>query len=120
MKLVYIIGPFRAKNSWEKEKNVHSALQAAHQVASLGCMPIIPHSMTKAFDGTFSDQFWLDGTLELMRRCDCVFVSEPDRIENSEGSKQEIREARNLKIPIVYGGHGLQFWLTGNKNENKN
>jgi len=98
MKVIYIAGPFRAANAWLVAENVHRAEQAAHEVVKLGAMPLTPHSIGARMDGTATAQFWISGTLELMRRCDAVLVL--PGYGNSEGTKGEIAEAERMKLPI--------------------
>lgn len=61
-------------------------------------MPVTPHSITAKMSGVESDELWVQGTLELMRRCDAVLVL--PGYERSEGTKGEIAEAERLKLPI--------------------
>jgi len=70
-KLIYIAGPYRADN-WRGD--VDSARPHGAEVVERGHYPVIPHANTSHYDGLSSDQFWLDTTLELMRRCDAVLM----------------------------------------------
>lgn len=74
MKLVFIAGPFRGKDSWIVAENVRRAEQLGYEVAKRGAMPLIPHANTAHFNGTMTDQFWLEGTQELLTRCDALVV----------------------------------------------
>lgn len=99
MKVVYVAGPFRAPNAWEIERNIRRAEETAMLlIEQMGIMPMIPHANTRFFHGTQTDQFWLDGTMELLRRCDAVFLGRG--WERSSGSKAEKAEAERLKIPV--------------------
>jgi len=81
----------------------------AFGVAELGAMPLCPHTNTRFFDGTLSGHFWLEGTLELMRRCDAViFVPGWER---SEGSCRERQVAEDSGIPCFDDLEGLGAWL---------
>lgn len=100
MKLVYVAGPYRGANAWAVHNNCLRAEQAAYAIASLGAMPVVPHLNTKNMDGTLTAEFWLEGTLELMRRCDAVYVLEG--WSKSEGTKGEIDEAIRLDLPVFY------------------
>lgn len=100
MKLIYVAGKFRAKTEWEIQCNVHTAEILGHQIAMLGFMPIIPHANTRFFHDIKDDKFWLDGTLEILRRCDAVAMVHNWR--DSEGATGERNEAINLKIPVFY------------------
>jgi len=118
-KLVYIAGPYRASDAWEVTENIHRAERAAREVARLGAMPVTPHSITARMSGVESDELWLQGTLELMRRCDAVLVL--PSYESSEGTKGEIAEAERLQLPIfrpfrfgpqfIIDAVGLANWL---------
>jgi hypothetical protein len=64
-------------------------------------MPLIPHAHTAHFHGEGpsdgADAFWLDGTLELLRRCDAaVFIPGWPK---SSGSRGEWEEAGRLGLP---------------------
>lgn len=61
-------------------------------------MPLIPHANTRYFHGVGSDEFWLQGTLELMCRCDAVYLC--PGWKNSQGSLGEKHEADRRGIPV--------------------
>ena len=106
MRVIYVAGPFRGKNAWEVEKNIRRAEEWSFKLAEAGWMFMCPHTNTRFFDGTQTDKFWLEGTLELMRRCDAVFVCEG--YENSSGTLGEIEEAEKLGLPVFYlDRHGI-------------
>lgn len=107
--VIYVAGPFRGANAWEVEQNIRRAEGLAFQVAQLGAMPLCPHTNTRFFDGTLTGQFWLDGTLELLRRCDAV-VFTPCWLRSS-GAKAEHAEAERLGLPRFYSIAELADWL---------
>ena len=72
MFVIYVAGPFRAPDGWEVACNVHRAEQAGREVARLGAVPLIPHSIGARMAGTETDSYWIRATLELMRRADAV------------------------------------------------
>src|SRR5512143_3379944 len=74
MIVVYVAGPFRAPTRWAVEQNVRRVEEWGLKVAELGAMPLMPHCNTRFFDGLLTDEFWLDGTLELLKRCDTAFM----------------------------------------------
>lgn len=94
MRLVYIAGPFRGATPWDVHCNVHEAELLGLEVAKLGIYPVIPHAMTRNFDKLLTDQFWLDGTLELMMRCDALITTE--RWNLSSGARTEVETMRSL------------------------
>lgn len=115
MKVVYIAGPFTASDSWRRERNVRRAEELGFIVAGAGAMPLIPHANTRYFDGTMSAQFWYEGTLELLRRCDAVAVCEG--YEESKGTKAEIAEAMERGLPVFLPGErgALARWIDGGR-----
>lgn len=97
MLVIYVAGPFRGPTAWDIAENIRAAERVGLLVARAGAMPLIPHANTAHFHGQCDDQFWLDGTLELLRRCDgAVFIH---RWRDSSGSLGEFREAGRLLIP---------------------
>jgi nucleoside 2-deoxyribosyltransferase len=107
MKLIYVAGKFRGKNHWEVRTNVLRAEEAALQLAINGAFPVVPHKNTENFDGLLTDKFWLDGTMELMRRCDGVWIFNQHHLDTSTGTRAEMAEARRLDIPVFLGDAGL-------------
>lgn len=111
MKVVYVAGAFRGATQWEVQLNVRAAETAGLEVALAGAMPIVPHKNTEHFHGQLPDKFWLDGTMELMRRCDAVFVFRLRDESRSFGTREEVKEARKLGIPVFYDIDTLRAWL---------
>ena len=98
MKVVYIAGPFRAPTAWGIAENIRQAERLGLEVAKLGLMPLIPHANTAHFHGELPDEFFLDGTMELLRRSDAVMLL-PDW-ERSSGARAEVAEAERIRIPV--------------------
>lgn len=110
MKVIYIAGPFRGKTPWDVELNIRRAEEASLEVANLGAMPLCPHTCTRFFDGQLNAQFWLDGTMEMMRRCDALLAI--DRWTESAGAQGEVKEAQRLGIPVFTNLRSLRVWLS--------
>ncbi len=98
--LVYVAGPYRASNAWEVEQNVRAAEAHSLKVWEAGGVPVCPHTMTRYFDGALPDDTFLNGLIELMLRCDLVYVLPGWR--KSEGTKAEIAEADQALIPVLF------------------
>jgi nucleoside 2-deoxyribosyltransferase len=109
MKLVYIAGPYRGSSFLKQEQNIAAARAFGAQVPALGAMPVIPHTNTAHFDELAPAQFWLDGTLEMMRRCDAVLAMPNWR--QSEGARGEIAEAERIGIPVFFDLEVLGVWV---------
>lgn len=97
MKLIYIAGPFRGLTAWDIEQNIRGAEGWALTVAASGAVPVVPHSMYRYFQGAMKDEFRLEATLEILRRCDAVLLTPGWR--KSQGSLGELAEAQRLGIP---------------------
>lgn len=111
MKLVYVAGPFRGPNAWEIEQNIRRAESLALEVWRLGAAVICPHTNTRFFQGAADDKIWLEGDLEMLRRCDVVMLT-PDW-RRSSGAQAEVKEALEREIPVFEGLTGLSLWLMG-------
>lgn len=116
MKIVYVAGPYRGKTAWQVAQNIRAAEEIGYLVAQSGAMPLIPHANTAHFDGEFDDKFWLDGTMELLRRCDAVMLH--PKWMHSKGASAECSEAQKLNLPVFRSGHpevwsDLIKWVNG-------
>ncbi len=109
MKVVYIAGPFRGPTAWDIERNVRRAEELAFEVFKLGAMPLTPHANTRFFHGQGPDAFWLDGTLELLRRCDALITV--DDWARSSGARGEVSDASARGIPVFHNVPDLAAWL---------
>lgn len=108
MKVIYVAGKYRGKNAWEVENNIRVAERAAFVIASNGMMPLCPHANSRFFHGTLTEEFWIEGTMELMRRCDAVYFCED--WDESVGSVGEMNEAIGLEMPIFEDIEELVEW----------
>jgi hypothetical protein len=106
--LCYIAGPFRAPTQWLIALNVRIAEWHAFELCKLGYFPVVPHKNTENFHGALPDEFFLDGYLELMKRCDAVFLL--PRHAESEGTKAELALARELNMPVLVNMEEAKHW----------
>lgn len=97
--VVYVAGPYRGPNAWVVECNIRHAEQIGSIVANNGGIPLIPHTMYRFWNGTLTDEFWLFGTTELLKRCDGIVLLHTWM--DSEGSKGERRVAEARDMPIL-------------------
>ena len=110
MRLIYIAGPFRGKNPWDVHCNVHEAEMLGLEVAKLGAYPVIPHAMTRHFDKLLTDEFWLQGTLEMMKRCDGLITT--SRWKDSNGAFEEVVVMKELFKPVFHDLASLKDYLS--------
>ena len=95
-KVIYIAGPFRGPSHWDIAQNIRRAEALALQVWRLGHVALCPHANTGHFQDAAPDEVWLQGDLELLRRCDAVLLT-PDWLR-SAGARAEFRFAESLGI----------------------
>ena len=110
MKVVYIAGRFRGPDAWQRELNIRRAEEAALWVWSIGLVALCPHTNTRFFDGALPDHVWLDGDIELLKRCDAILMV--NGWQDSTGACAEKVVAEQLGLPVFYEirGHDLLFW----------
>jgi hypothetical protein len=96
--LIYVAGPYRAPTTWGIHCNIHKARVWGAELAKLGAYPVIPHSNTAHFDGIADDNFWLDGTMQLLHRCDAAIFIEGWR--DSSGARAEMERALSVQMPV--------------------
>lgn len=120
MKTVYIAGPFRAATAWGIENHIREAERWGLNVARLGAIPVIPHSMYRFFHGSLPDAFWIEATLTLARKCNGILIvdyRESSCWRQSVGTVKEHDEMRHLKRPVFFLGDladgTLANWIEG-------
>lgn len=111
MKLVYVAGAFSASTRAGVEQNIAHAEEWGIRVAQIGAMPIVPHANTSHRDYELIQPypFWIEGTKELLRRCDAVLLI--PGWEKSSGARGEREEALRLVIPVFEELSLLRMWL---------
>jgi hypothetical protein len=109
MRVIYVAGPYRGPNSWEIEENIRRAERAALEVWRAGAACICPHTNTRFFQGAAPDSVWLEGDLELLRRCDGILMV--SGWTSSSGAKAEKALAESLYLPVFYSIYDLKRYL---------
>lgn len=117
MKVIYVAGPFRSPSTyvpghqdhWGIQTHIMEAMRFALEIWRLGAAALCPHANTFCFQNAAPDSVWLDGDLELLRRCDAVFMV--PGWPSSQGATAEFREAQALNIPIFQSLWHLEHWL---------
>lgn len=112
MKLIYIAGPYRpytcADGMWVgTPMNIRNAeVTAVNLVNALGrygLFPLVPHLNTRDFENQVeqnNDQYFLDGTMAMLERCDAVLLTMPNADVVSVGTKAEVHRAHQLGIQV--------------------
>lgn len=106
---VYVAGRFRDSSPWIVHQNIIAAEQRAAIVTRYEWLvAVCPHLLTKNLDSLRDERYWCEATLEIMRRCDAVFVG--PGWEDSRGTLAEIREALLLEKPIFFDESQLRIF----------
>lgn len=103
-KVIYIAGPYRdPRGEFYVRCNIREAERAALWVWLHGAVALCPHKNTAGLGGAhgITDRTWLDGDLELLRRCDAIYLI--PGWESSQGAQAEAAFAREHDIPLLYG-----------------
>lgn len=107
--VVYVAGPFRAANSWDMEANIRAAETLALQAWRAGFAVICPHANTRFFQGAAPDEIWLEGDLEILKRCDAVLLT--PTWKSSKGAVAEAATAAEFKIPVFESLFSMCAWF---------
>lgn len=118
MKLVYVAGPFRGPDHWEIAKNIRSAEALALEVWRAGAVAICPHLNTMHFQGAAPDEVWLEGDLEMLRRCDAILMTQDWK--RSTGATEELRFAVKNNIDAFFTIDALKDWIKTGVRRNEN
>ena len=90
----------------------NAPIHYAMTVAWPGCVMLVDgrgHKNTALFGGAAPDSVWLEGDLEMMRRCDAILCT--DDWERSAGARDEVKLARELNIPVFFSIAEFETWL---------
>lgn len=98
MKVIYIAGRYRGPHAWAVEQNIRAAAEVAARVWAAGLVALCPHTNAAHMEGAATDEQFLAGTLELMRRCDAVLLV--PGWSTSAGTKAEVVEAMRIGLPV--------------------
>ena len=100
MKVAYVAGPYSANSIYNVVQNIRRAEFVALSLWKMGYAVICPHKNTSLLDGECPRQTWIDGDLEILKRCDLIVVLE--NWEYSEGTRDELSQAEMTDMPIFY------------------
>ena len=100
MKVIYVAGAYRA-NSWNGVwENIMHARNVARKLWVDGWAVICPHANSIFMDGDDTDGVFLNGDLEIVRRCDAVYML--NNWKGSEGATGEHKLAKELGLEVYY------------------
>lgn len=108
-KVYYIAGPQRANTREEVTANVEKARAAATAVWRMGHAVICPHTNSGYFDTGIPEETFMEGSLEILRRCDGIVMM--PGWEASAGSRHEKKVAEMANLQVFYLAADLSFML---------
>jgi hypothetical protein len=100
MNIVFISGPYRAETKAGVGQNIKRAREAALRLWGADTAVICPHLNTAFFDGVQPDIVWLQGDLEILARCDAIYMLKGWK--TSFGSVAEHQLATDLELEVMY------------------
>ncbi len=115
MKVVYIAGPYRGPNAWDIEQNIRRAEELSLEVWKIGAAALCPHTNTRHFQGAAPDDLWLEGDLEMLRRCDAVLMV--PGWQRSQGALAEREEALVRGLQVFYNIGMLRAWIVDERRQ---
>lgn len=107
---IYVAGRYSSDKAYEVEQNINRAWDwGLRIVRELKAWPMGPHLCGQHMEGAASNEFFYEATLEMMRRCDAVFLM--PGWEESTGARGEKAEAERLGIPVFTIFGDLAEWI---------
>ena len=108
-KLIFCACKYTEIHTYLIQRNIHEATYWSQEVALLGAAPLCPALIGCNFEGIQSYTWWSDAYINLLRRCDAVFMV--PGFERSNGATKEETEALALGMPVFYNLEDLKEWL---------
>ena len=102
MKLIYVAGAYRSEYPERIDLNIDVAKHMGVLLGERGHMPVIPHMNTQNFERLcdLPMEFWLEGTLELMKRCDGIIMIQG--WGESPGATAELATAQDMGMDVYH------------------
>ena len=94
--VVFVSGPYRGNI----EQNIANARMAAIRLWKAGYAVICPHMNSARMDGECPDDYFLEGDLEILKRCDIIYMLK--NWEESEGASAELSLAKEIGLEVIY------------------
>ena len=116
MKVVYLASPYRTNSDWRKYQNIQNAHSSAKYIWDNGCVCINPIGNSAWMGGEIPEKVFLDGDIEILKRCDAIFMN--FGWQNSKGCVMEWEYAKNNNIPVFYKLNELVGWAHGEESSN--
>jgi nucleoside 2-deoxyribosyltransferase len=103
--VIYVAGPYTAETDFKRLENIKKADEVTARLWHMGYYAVCPHKITAFYGGLCDEQIFIEGGLEILRRCDAVVLVEG--WERSGGTLGEIEVAMELHIPVFGNVYNL-------------
>ena len=100
MRVIYVAGKYRAPTRSEIGLNIQRAEKVARRLWGEGYAVVCPHMNSAHFDGTVADHHFLEGGIEILTRCDAIYMMRG--WQDSFGAMAEHAVAMELDMEIIY------------------
>lgn len=101
MNVFYIAHRYRADTINQVYQHVQEARACAADIWKAGGCALAPTMNSALMDGVAPDATFLEGGLELLRRCDAIVVVVDGDLFSS-GVVAEVEEAKRRKMPVYF------------------
>jgi hypothetical protein len=114
---IYVDGPYLAKTAWEVNKNVNRALDCGFELAMWGAIPIIPHVMFQGFAGSFTDEYLLGSSMQVMLCCDAVAMMHGWRKSPEARAEYDRAAMKGMQIfypwqkDVIHPDQSIRDWI---------
>lgn len=113
MKLIYIAGAFSAPTDEARAANIAAAERAGERVMALGVSVFVPHLAWGGYYGRVPERNVMAMCLDMIGRCQAVFVFDDQHYQTSRGTHQEAMHAHAIGVPVFADFARLRTWLDG-------
>ena len=100
MKVIFVSGKYRASSESGVVENIRKAEAVSIMLWQAGWAVFCPHKNSALFGGLCDDSVWLEGDIEILKRCDAIYML--FNWQDSVGAKEEYRIALDLGLEIIF------------------
>ena len=106
MKVIFVLGRYRADTDEELYQNIQHARTEARKLWHKGWAVICPHMNSSFMSGSDAEEnyVYIKGYEELLRRCDAVYVLNGSSYSLGAMEEYKLAEELGIEIYVEYGG----------------
>lgn len=103
--LIYLASPYTHMKEEVRVKRYEEAARVAGKLMDNGYTVYSPiahsHPIEHFMDGDRNHDFWMRQCIDMLRRCDALYVLAIDGWDKSKGVQEEIAIAQMINMPIL-------------------